>query len=155
MTGWIYTILWRSKFSPTLCLRTAKQTVPKFSAFPATLLLLRDIASCFTRRCALVCGVSLAAGASHGGRGNVCYFQETPSLANACGYSKEFSSYMSTVERQLQQQPDLVDPLSCPHASNALTHKVRKDSLSQKTYPSLLHISEVRHQKWIWIKHLS
>ena len=121
--------------------------VPKFSAFPATLLLLRDIASCFTRRFALVCGVSLVAGASYGiGRNNVCSSLETPSLANACGYSKEFS-YMSTVERLLQEEPDLVDPLSCPHASNALTHKVRKDSLSQKTYPSLLHISEVRHQK--------
>jgi len=105
--------------------------VPKFSAFPATLLLLRDIASCFTRRFALVCGVSLVAGASYGiGRNNVCSSLETPSLANACGYSRQ-PFYMTAVERQLQQQPDLVDPLSCPHASNALI-KVRKHSLSQR-----------------------
>lgn len=106
--------------------------VPKFTAFPATLLLLRDIASCFTRRFALVCCVSLVDGAIfRNWRNNVCSTLEAPSLANACGYSRE-PSYMTTVERKLQQKPDLVDPLSRPRAYNALTHKVRKHSLLQK-----------------------
>ncbi|GFG36541.1 hypothetical protein Cfor_04789, partial [Coptotermes formosanus] len=72
---------------------------------------------------ALVFCVSLAVGASHKNRSNsVCSALEAPSLAAACGYTTA-PLFMTAVERQLQQQPDLVDPLSCPDATNSLPHK--------------------------------
>jgi hypothetical protein len=71
---------------------------------------------------------------------------EEPSLANACGYSRD-PFYMTAVETKLEQEPDLVDPLSCPLANNKLVQKVRKNWLSQKAYPCLSHISELRQQK--------
>jgi len=114
-----------------LCFRTATQIVSQKSH----LSLLRcccsgTLVSCFTRRFVLVCRVLLVVGSSYG-RNKVCSTLEAPSLAKACGYSRE-PSYMTVLERKLQQQPDLVDPLSCPKASNALIPKVRKHSLSQK-----------------------
>jgi hypothetical protein len=46
-----------------------------------------------------------------------------PTLANACGFSKE-AFFMTTVERLLEKQCDLVDPLFCPDASNKLIDQV-------------------------------
>lgn len=133
MTGWIYTSLWHSKFSPNLRFRTATQIVSQRSQLSLLCCCCSEtLVSCFTRRFVLVCRVSLVVGASYrNGKNNVCSTLEAPSLANACGYSRE-PFYMTALERKLQQEPDLVDPLSCPRASNALIHKVRKHSLSQK-----------------------
>ena len=137
MTGWIYTNMRHSNsHRPYDFFYRKTNCVPKFTTFPATCLLLKDIASCFARRFGLVCCVSLVVDASSlKWSKNVCSTLEAPSLATACGYSSD-PLYMTAVERQLQQQPDLVDPLSCPRANKALIHKVRKLSLSQKAYPS-------------------
>jgi hypothetical protein len=53
----------------------------------------------------------------------VCSVLEEPSLASACGFSKQ-PLFMTTVEKLLEKQCDLVDPLSCPSASNRLTGEV-------------------------------
>ncbi|KAJ4445432.1 hypothetical protein ANN_07237 [Periplaneta americana] len=47
----------------------------------------------------------------------VCSTLEPQSLAAACGFSND-PLFMNTAERLLEQQCDLVDPLTCPEAAN-------------------------------------
>ena len=48
---------------------------------------------------------------------------------------------MTRVERELEQQPDFVDPLSCPHARRAFTDKVRKLSVTGGVVELVTHKS--------------